>query len=268
MEYPTASSCLQVRAFAFAGGGLAAAERLHDRLLNAIVHAPSSFFDRTPMGRILNRFSSDTATADDSLPFIANLLLANLAALVGILAVLGYSQPLLLLLSLPLAVVYLYLQVMPVNLHSCVIFRFALLLFTCLIWSLLAVRSGQRLTRRVCPEIQSNAAKRSTKGVFQRLRPSNEAERHICGLQRYYRHTAREVRRLNSISRSPVYSGFSEALEGGPSIRAYNQQRRFCARNEAAVTVMQRTSFAGLLCSQLLLLPMFLLLRSRLSHPW
>lgn len=54
----------------------------------------------------MNRFSSDTATVDDSLPFILNILLANLAALAGILAVLAYSQPLLLVSFLPLAIVY------------------------------------------------------------------------------------------------------------------------------------------------------------------
>ena len=61
-------------------------------------------------GRILNRFSSDTATVDDALPFIANLLLANLAALAGVLLVLAYTQPLLTLLVIPLGVAYLNLQ--------------------------------------------------------------------------------------------------------------------------------------------------------------
>lgn len=41
------------------------------------------FFDITPLGRILNRFSSDTYTIDDSLPFILNILLAQLAGLIG-----------------------------------------------------------------------------------------------------------------------------------------------------------------------------------------
>lgn len=59
----------------------------------------------------MNRFSSDTATADDSLPFIANILLANAASLLGVLAVLAYSQPVILLLLLPLATVYYFLQV-------------------------------------------------------------------------------------------------------------------------------------------------------------
>ncbi len=64
-------------------------------------------------------------------------------------------------------------------------------------------------------------------------------------MQRYYQQTAREVRRLNSISRSPVYSGFAEALEGCMTIRASRQQKRFAELNEEAVSVMQQTSVAG-----------------------
>ena len=64
-------------------------------------------------------------------------------------------------------------------------------------------------------------------------------------LQRYYQHTSREVRRLNSISRSPVYSGFTEALDGAASIRAFGLQWRFAEMNEVAAAVMQQTTIAG-----------------------
>ncbi|PSN57205.1 hypothetical protein C0J52_05033 [Blattella germanica] len=54
------------RAFLFAYGGILAAK-----------NAKVTFFDVSPLGRILNRFSSDTYTIDDSLPFITNILLAQ-----------------------------------------------------------------------------------------------------------------------------------------------------------------------------------------------
>lgn len=41
------------------------------------------FFDTCTVGRILNRFSSDMYTVDDSLPFILNILLAQFFGLVG-----------------------------------------------------------------------------------------------------------------------------------------------------------------------------------------
>lgn len=41
------------------------------------------FFDLTPAGRLINRFSSDTYTVDDSLPFILNILLAQTFGLIG-----------------------------------------------------------------------------------------------------------------------------------------------------------------------------------------
>jgi ATP-binding cassette, subfamily C (CFTR/MRP), member 10 len=47
------------------------------------VQTKMQFFDITPLGRILNRFSSDTYTIDDSLPFILNILLAQLFGLIG-----------------------------------------------------------------------------------------------------------------------------------------------------------------------------------------
>lgn len=42
-----------------------------------LFQAQMSFFDTTATGRIINRFSSDVYTVDDSLPFIANILLSQ-----------------------------------------------------------------------------------------------------------------------------------------------------------------------------------------------
>ncbi|KAJ1985460.1 hypothetical protein EDC05_006548, partial [Coemansia umbellata] len=45
-------------------GGLKASRNIHNQLLHSIVHATPRFFDTTPVGRIINRFSRDMQTVD------------------------------------------------------------------------------------------------------------------------------------------------------------------------------------------------------------
>lgn len=40
-------------------------------------------------------------------------------------------------------------------------------------------------------------------------------------LQFYYRSTSRELRRLDSVSRSPIYASFTETLDGLSTIRSF-----------------------------------------------
>lgn len=98
------------RAFIFAYAGIRAARYIHKRLLYSVFYTKFAFFDVTPLGRILNRFSSDTYTIDDSLPFILNIFLAQLGGLVGALAISLYAMPWLALLVVPLCPIYLSLQ--------------------------------------------------------------------------------------------------------------------------------------------------------------
>ena len=41
---------------------------LHNRMLSAVLHSPMSFFDTTPLGRIVNRFAKDMYTVDETIP--------------------------------------------------------------------------------------------------------------------------------------------------------------------------------------------------------
>ncbi|KAG0012452.1 Multidrug resistance-associated protein 1, partial [Entomortierella chlamydospora] len=52
----------------FAVARIRAAERIHFNLLDKILHLPIAFFDTTPLGRIINRFSSDIAAVDTRIP--------------------------------------------------------------------------------------------------------------------------------------------------------------------------------------------------------
>jgi ATP-binding cassette subfamily C (CFTR/MRP) protein 10 len=100
-----------IRAFTFAYGGIEAARKLHKSLFNSLVKCSISFFDITPSGRILNRFSSDTWSVDDSLPFMMNILLANIFSLLGTLILSCYGLPKFLIILVPLAIFYYFIQV-------------------------------------------------------------------------------------------------------------------------------------------------------------
>ena len=61
----------------------------------------------------------------------------------------------------------------------------------------------------------------------------------------YYRASSREVQRLNSISKSPIYAGFAESLTGAATISAFRAQRRFEAINRAKLDYNQRAAFVA-----------------------
>ncbi|CAL5046453.1 unnamed protein product [Urochloa decumbens] len=68
-------------------------------------------------------------------------------------------------------------------------------------------------------------------------------------LQFYYRSTSREVRRLDSVARSPIYSSFTETLDGSSTIRAFQKEGFFLERFIQHVTIYQKTSYSELIAS-------------------
>lgn len=65
-------------------------------------------------------------------------------------------------------------------------------------------------------------------------------------IQRYYLRTSRELKRLDSVSRSPIYAHFQESLGGLTTIRAYRQQQRFELENEWRVDANLRAYFPSI----------------------
>nr|XP_043609017.1 ABC transporter C family member 4-like [Erigeron canadensis] len=67
--------------------GLKTSQVFFLRILHSILHAPMSFFDTTPSGRILSRASSDQTTVDVFLPFFMSLALTMFTTVFGIIIV-------------------------------------------------------------------------------------------------------------------------------------------------------------------------------------
>jgi ABC-type multidrug transport system fused ATPase/permease subunit len=123
-------------------------------MLLRLVRAPSRFFDTTPVGRILNRFTSDMNTVDGTLHSSAR------SALGGVMTFIASF----------LFIVYVIPQFAP----------FAVLIA----W------------------------------LYIRLSPP-------------YVKTARDLRRLESVSISPAFSGFDELLRGITHVRAFGMEKRY-----------------------------------------
>ena len=65
-------------------------------------------------------------------------------------------------------------------------------------------------------------------------------------IQKYYLRTSRELKRLDSISRSPIYAHFQESLSGISTIRAYRQTKRFAMENEWRIDANLRAYFPSI----------------------
>ncbi|KAI5638820.1 ABC transporter domain-containing protein [Phthorimaea operculella] len=144
-------------------GTLSAARGLHAALLAGVLRAPTiGFFDCTPVGRVLNRFSKDVDVLDNTLPMTLRGWTSCFFAVLGTLFVISLSTPIFMAVILPIGIVY-YL------------------------------------------------------------------------IQRFYVATSRQLKRLESVSRSPIYSHFGESITGAPTIRAYGVTQRFILESEYKV---------------------------------
>ncbi|KAJ2492865.1 Transporter of the ATP-binding cassette (ABC) [Coemansia sp. RSA 2050] len=135
-----------------------ASKVIHERLLRTILRAPVRFFDTTPTGRLINRFSKDMETIDQSLSSSLAIFLTELISSVAILLVIAVITPAFTLGAIIVAAIY---------------------------WV-------------------------------------------IGGL---YLSASREIKRFESVTKSPIYTQFGETLSGVSTIRAYGQENRFKQAN-------------------------------------
>lgn len=146
------------------------ARLLHNRMLMSIIRAPMSFFETTPLGRIINRFSNDIYRVDAILHRVFSQFFSNFINVCFTLIVITYSTPPFVILIIPLGILYVLYQ-------------------------------------------------------------------------RYYLRTSRELKRLDSVSKSPIYAHFQETLGGISTIRAFNQENRFKRLSNNSVDLNLRAYF-------------------------
>ncbi|XP_058527585.1 ATP-binding cassette sub-family C member 2 [Ochotona princeps] len=144
-----------------------ASSLLHRQLLNNILRAPMRFFDTTPIGRVVNRFSGDISTVDDTLPQSLRSWMLCFLGIVSVLVMICMATPVFAIIIVPLAIIYVLIQV-------------------------------------------------------------------------FYVATSRQLRRLDSVTRSPVYSHFTETVSGLSVIRAFEHQQRFLKQNEKGIDTNQK----------------------------
>uniref|UniRef100_A0AC34GNC3 Multidrug resistance-associated protein 1 n=1 Tax=Panagrolaimus sp. ES5 TaxID=591445 RepID=A0AC34GNC3_9BILA len=138
-------------------GGLKASKNLHSPVLIQILRSPMSFFDTTPLGRILNRLSKDIEVVDMRLPMNFRYFATSVI--------------------IPLAAIY------------------------------------------------------------------------IISLK-YYVPTSRQLKRLESNSRSPIFSHFGETIQGASVIRAFCKSDKFCLTMDEYVDKFCRIKYMNLISNR------------------
>uniref|UniRef100_A0A8C3UU04 MRP3 protein n=1 Tax=Catharus ustulatus TaxID=91951 RepID=A0A8C3UU04_CATUS len=166
-----------VSSFTLAMGGISAARTLHAALLENKFHTPQSFYDTTPTGRIINRFSKDIYVIDEVIPPTILMFLGTFFTSLSTMIVIIASTPLFAVVIVPLAILYFFVQ-------------------------------------------------------------------------RFYVATSRQLKRLESVSRSPIYSHFSETVSGASVIRAYRRVKAFVDISDLKVDENQKSYYPGIVSNR------------------
>ncbi|KAJ1562057.1 hypothetical protein HK405_000253, partial [Cladochytrium tenue] len=151
-------------------GKIRAGRKMHAGMLKRVLWAPLRFFETTPMGRIVNRFSKDLQAVDTRVSVATGNTIFQILTLIIVLGTICSVIPALFLVIVPL--IYVYAKV---------------------------------------------------------------------GL--YYIKTSRSIKRISSVVRSPIFSHFSETLNGISVIRAFHQSRRFQQHMERLIEDSNRAEY-------------------------
>uniref|UniRef100_A0A673K010 ABC-type glutathione-S-conjugate transporter n=1 Tax=Sinocyclocheilus rhinocerous TaxID=307959 RepID=A0A673K010_9TELE len=151
-------------------GGIIASRHLHLDLVNNVLHSPMSFFESTPSGNLLNRFSKEIDAIDCMIPDGLKMMLGYVFKLLEVCIIVLMATPFAGVIVLPLTLLYAFIQ-------------------------------------------------------------------------SFYVATSCQLRRLESVSRSPIYTHFNETVQGVSVIRAFGEQSRFILLANSRVDHNQTSYF-------------------------
>ncbi|XP_046652903.1 ATP-binding cassette sub-family C member 5-like [Daphnia pulicaria] len=146
-----------MRSFFFIKASLRASNLLHNRLLVKVFNSPMSFFDSTPVGRILNIFSRDLDETDCRLPSCNEALTQNMLVVTMSMVFIAMVVPWFLIALLLLAIFFVLIS-------------------------------------------------------------------------RVFRCALRDLKRLENVSRSPIYSHVTASISGLNTIHAFGKEREFVSK--------------------------------------
>lgn len=92
-------------------GGIFASRRLHLDLLHNILRCPVSFFEQTPSGNLVNRFSKEMDIIDSTLPQIIKMFMGSLFNVLGACVIILLATPVAAVVIPPLGLIYFFVQV-------------------------------------------------------------------------------------------------------------------------------------------------------------
>ncbi|PFH60569.1 hypothetical protein XA68_10736 [Ophiocordyceps unilateralis] len=148
-------------------GSLTASRKLHDRLMSAVARARFKFFDVTPLGQLMNRFSKDLEAVDQEIAPTAIGVMSCALSLIVTVVLIAVITPGFLVAAVFISVLFYLVATL-------------------------------------------------------------------------YLRASRDLKRLESVQRSPLFQQFGETLSGVTTIRAYGDERRFIRDNLTKVNTQSR----------------------------
>ena len=148
-------------------GSLNASRKIHTNLMRSVCRAQFKFFDVTPLGQLMNRFSKDLEAVDQEIAPIAISVLFCALGIIITVVIISVITPLFLIAGVFITIIFWFVGSLYLN-------------------------------------------------------------------------TSRDLKRLESVQRSPLFQQFGETLSGMTTIRAYGDERRFIRENLVKINTQSR----------------------------